>query len=39
MCIRDSADRVHQVGQAFEREIFALHGNDQGIRGAEGIDR
>ena len=33
------ADRVHQVGQALEREIFALHGNDQGIRGAEGVDR
>ena len=32
------ADRVHQVGQAFEREIFALHGNDQGICRAEGVD-
>ena len=33
------ADRVHQVGQALEREIFALHGNDQGICRAEGVDR
>ena len=33
------ADGVHQIGKPFERKIFALHGNDQGIGRAERVDR
>ncbi|MNH33414.1 hypothetical protein D3C79_939270 [compost metagenome] len=32
-------DGVDQVGQAFEREIFALHGHDHAIGRAQAVER
>jgi hypothetical protein len=31
-------DRVEQVGQAFESEVFALHGNEHAVRGGERVN-
>ena len=32
-------DGVDQVGQSFEREVFALHGHDDAVRAAQAIER
>ena len=32
-------DRVDQIGQAFEREVLALHRHDDAMRGAETVER
>ena len=32
-------DGVDQVGQAFEREVFALHGDDDAVRAAQAVER
>ena len=31
-------DGVGQIGQAFEREVFALHGHDHALRGAQAVE-
>ncbi len=33
------ADGVGQVGQAFEREVLALHGHDHALGGAQAVER
>ncbi len=32
-------DGVDQVGQAFERKVFALHGHDHTVCSAQAIER
>ena len=34
-----AADGLHQVGQALERVILALHRNQHAIRGAQAVER
>ena len=35
----DGAQRGHQVAQALQREIFALHGDQHAVRRAQGVER
>ena len=35
----DDADGVDELGDAFESEIFGLHGDDDGVGGSQGVDR
>jgi hypothetical protein len=32
-------DGVDQIGQAFERKVFALHGHDDAVRAAQAVER
>ena len=37
--LADFLNGLHQLGDAFEREVFALNGNENAVGGDQGIDR
>src|ERR1700737_1801860 len=35
----DLADRLHEIGEPYERVVLALHGDEHAVGGAESVER